>query len=151
MKKFRLLLVLGLGSVLMVSAGCSRGTTANVSGVTDTQFAESAMRSIASGDTTAESLVDFETLQGMGVDVGKMYMAMPDENNKAAFRKSFITSFSTSFKGTGATPDSFKNWRTHSSDANKSVVATDGQNGTLYLTVTKRTGKQLISGISPTP
>lgn len=152
MKRIRLLLVLAFGFGLMACPGCSRGTTtANASGVADLQFAELAFKAMTSGDATAESMVDFETLNNMGMDVGQMYVAIPDEATRTTFRQSFVSKMGTSFKNSGIDSGELKNWRLHSSDATKSVVAADWKNAPLYLTVTKRTGRPLISGVGLAP
>ena len=148
MRRFGFLAVLFFGLALMLFPGCSQGTTA---GGTDLQFAETAFKTLISGDVAAESMLDFETLNVMGMDVGKMYVAVPDETNKATFRKSYISGMGSSFKNSGINTRELKNWRLHSSDATKSVVATDWAQASLYVTVTKRTGNPMISAIGLAP
>lgn len=141
--KWLLLLTILLCPVL---AGCSKDAPNG-----DLQFAQNAFPALAKGDANAESMIDFDNLRMAGMDVGKIYAGMPNETEKSAFRRSFITGFSSSFQGTGASADSFKNWRVQSADAAKTIVAVDGPKGGITLTVSHRDNQQRISGLELVP
>ncbi|MBW3636362.1 MAG: hypothetical protein KY445_07845 [Armatimonadetes bacterium] len=127
-------------------AGCSRDPSG-----ADLQFAQDSFPVLARGDAKAEELIDFETLRMAGMDVGAVYAAMPNDKEKADFRRSFVVGFASSFQGTGASADSFKNWRVQNSDSARTVVATDGPKGVITITVSRRDDRQRISGLGIAP
>jgi len=130
--------------MLAVLQGCSGGG-ANA----DPEFAKTAFQSLARGDSSAEEVIDWETFQSMGQNVGMIYIAMPNDTEKANFRKSFIAQFSSSFQSTGASADGLKNWRVQSKDSARTIIAADTPNNTtLLITVSKRDGKQKISALN---
>lgn len=121
---------------LSVLAGCSGGgesdtspatspatttpaTTTNVSTVmppstrtslSDAQFAQSVFTAMATGDSSVESDIDWDNLSAGGQDVGTAYVKFASPEEKAGFRKSFLSSFAASQKA-GAGAAAFSNWR----------------------------------------
>lgn len=144
MKKF----VIAFCLCVMMGAlqGCGPGGATRG---TDLDFAKTTLGLLANGDTAAEGMLDWENFQSMGMNVGSIYISMSGDTQKAAFRKSFIKSFSTSFKGTGAKVESLANWRVQEEDAGKTIVAADTlKNGSILLTVSKIGGAQKVSALN---
>ena len=81
-----------------------------------------------------------------GGDVASEYNDLPDEENRAEFRRNFLKGFSTSFKASGASAASASNWREESKGDCGTQVATDSPAGnTLVFTVVRKDGRQKIS------
>jgi len=118
----------------------------------DVEFAKTAVTTLHRGDSAVESLIDWEAFQMYGENVGMLYLMMPDEKEKSDFRRSFVAQFSTSFQSTGASADRiFTNWRIQDQDSARTIVAADRpDNTTLLVFVSKRDGKQRISGLQLT-
>jgi hypothetical protein len=128
-------------AALFTLQGCS--STANDP---DIQFAQTAFAALATGNPSAEGMLDWSSLKAVGTDVGIQYNSMPNDTEKAAFRQSAVASFASSFQSTGASADSLTNWRVQ--DATNHVVAADAPSGaTLSLTISRPDGTQKISDI----
>ena len=111
-------------------------------------FAQIAFTSLSHGETTAESYLDWQSLNTAGTDVSTFYLVMPGDEAKASFRKSFITSFAKSFREKGATAESFSNWRTESQSSTQAVVTATVPSGRVFvLTLSNRDGFWRISKI----
>ena len=116
--------------------------------IADLNFAKSTFESLARGDTDAASKIDWETFTSMGVNVGAQYVKIPSETEKQDFRKAFVTQFSSSFRDSGGSVDSFVNWRVIYHDENRTDVAADSPKGTLNIAVTERDSVSRVSALS---
>jgi hypothetical protein len=126
--------------------------TANGSTKTDLEFAQTAFQSLARGDFAAAEVIDWEAFQAMGINVGALYLSMPDDTQKADFRKAFIAQCSLAFQGTGASADSLKNWQVQYQDSARTIVAADTLvKKVLLITISHKDEKQKISGIGVLP
>ncbi|HVF55564.1 MAG TPA: hypothetical protein VM934_05390 [Pyrinomonadaceae bacterium] len=115
----------------------------------DVEFAREAFERLAGGDASAEEMVDWENLTALGMDVGAQYKLAP-EARRGAFRKEFLAGFSSSFKKSGGSASTARNWRVESSGGDKTVVATDSPTGVvLLITVTHAGGRQKVSALEP--
>ena len=126
------------------AAGTASSVPAN--GLSDTEFAKTNFTSLTEGETSVESAIDWDNFQSSGINVGEIYAKMPDETQKSAFRKSFIESFSKSFKGSGAKASDVSNWRVETESPAQSVIlgtATSGK--TIAITINKNGGAQKMS------
>jgi hypothetical protein len=93
-------------------------------------------------------MIDWETFQAMGDDLGKDYRALASDAEKMAYRKSFLIFFSASVPNIKANPGGITNWRVQSETPSETIVAANMQPGpVLLLTVSKRDGKQKISAM----
>ncbi|HEX7175197.1 MAG TPA: hypothetical protein VF240_07930 [Pyrinomonadaceae bacterium] len=120
--------------------------TADAPALSDVEFAKDVFRRMAEGDPAVEPMLDWETLRMPGGDVAAEYNEIPGEANRAEFRKNFLKGFSTSFKASGGSAESAKNWREESKDGDRTQVATDSPTGnTLVFTVVRKDGRQKIS------
>lgn len=145
-------------SILIVLAGlllsgCTKSvnTQAVYTGppLNDTEFAREVFRLLAEGDTAVTPMIDWEHLNMLGVDVGAMYRGVPGEGEaRPNFIKSFINSYSRSFKVKGGSAANASNWREQSRDASNTIVAADGPNGKVMLTtITHMGGHQKVSSV----
>ncbi len=117
-----------------------------------TAFAQRAFGALARGDSAAEADLDWETLQTMTMNAGAAYNMLPNEIEKAGFRRSFIAQFSASFQRSGASADALSNWRLQGQDSARAVIAADSPTGaTLLVTVSKRDDKPRISAFTTSP
>lgn len=130
-------------------AGCAGGpVTAAPTGLTDVDFANAGFSTLANGESVAEVYIDWAVFQAAGQDVGKQYNALPGDLAKSAFRSSFISSFSRSFKAKGATPAMLTNWRIYSQNAGGTLIQADSPSrAILYVTVVTTNGAQKITSI----
>jgi len=113
----------------------------------DMSFAKNTFESLARGDSSSRSSIDWSTLQAMGHNVGAVYVQLPSETERANFEQAFVSQFAASFREAGGTPDQFANWRVAHHDDLKTEVAADSNGGTVTITVTERDGKERVSGL----
>lgn len=123
-------------------AGCKKVEQAG-----DVSFAKSTFESLARGDVSVESKIDWETLNSLGTNVGAAYVIMESDVDKAEFRKGFITQFASSFRDGGGSVESFTNWRATEHDKLHTTVSADSPNGELRITVTTRDNVERVSGL----
>ncbi len=128
-------------TILLSLQGCS-----NTSNDPDVQFGKTAFTALATGNTSADAMIDWPNLHAVGIDVGAQYIAMPNDTEKAGFRQGFISSFSSSFQSKGASADSLTNWRVQDATAH-TVTANAASGATITLTVSQADGTQKISNI----
>ena len=139
-------IALGCGVLLGLLAACS-----SESDNPDVKFAKTTLFSMVNCSAD-ETLIDWETLQAPPAkDIGAIYRALPDDAEKAKFRKEFLAGFCFSTPNLKAHPESLTDWRVNSESPSETVVATDMQPGTvMLLTVSKRDGKQKLSSLQVT-
>jgi len=146
-------------AILMVLSGCSKNSgssagpassvTPVVSPANDVKVAKSAFTLLVNGDQAVANMIYWEKFQVVGMDVGTMYSKMPNDAQKKGFRNGFISSFSSSYKKSGATAASLSKWRIKTHTAAQSVVIADTlKKTTLSITVVNSNGKRKISAIS---
>lgn len=117
--------------------------------MSDTQFAETAFKSLTGGEASAEWMVDWENLRVAGVDVGSQYRMMPGDTAKGAFRTSFLSNFSNEFKKTGASAADVSGWREESRAGDRTTVVGKVRNvKSIRLTVTHKDGRQGLAEIA---
>jgi hypothetical protein len=115
----------------------------------DVDFAKEAFKLLADGDLAAAEMLDWEHLNVAGMDAGASYRGLTSEAGREGFHKSFITSYSTSFKSSGGKADLLTNWREQSKDAGQTVVAADAPNkNTILITVSHADGQQKVSALA---
>jgi hypothetical protein len=142
------MLVLLCGLLL---TGCNKAGKKSVSAgpqKTDPEFAKEAFNRLAEGDSAVADMLDWEHLTMINIDAGAIYRAINDDAARENFRKSYIESYSESFKKTGGSPAVLANWREQSKDGSNTLVAADGPNGkVLFMTVAHIDGAQKVSSL----
>ena len=128
----------------------NNAATASRPAKADVDFAREAVEALLGGDAAAaDDAFDWENLKVPGADAGEAYLEMPDDENRAEFRKGFVEKFSESFKRSGASVSDLKNWREESREGERTIVAVDTATGkTMRILVVRRDGRQLVSEIS---
>lgn len=112
----------------------------------DAEFAQETVNGLLNGDGSYADAFDWENLRVPGADAGAAYRSMPDETNRESFRQAFIEKFSESFKRTGATTSSLKNWREQGKTDEATTVTAETQTGKKFsVKVVHRDGQQLVS------
>lgn len=138
-------IALGCGILLGLLPACS-----SESDNPDVKFAKTTFFSMVNCSAD-EALIDWETFQGFSKDVGAAYRALPNDAEKAEFRKSFLIGFCASTPNLKANPESLTDWRVNSASPSETIVATDRPAGDVMLiTVSKRDGKQKLSSLQVT-
>lgn len=112
----------------------------------DIDFAREAVVLLAKGDPRVEEMIDWETFKTFGNDVGSTYSWMPGESGKAAFRKSFIESYSLPFRNAGETMEGLRSWEVESKDESRTIVTASHSPGkTMVFTIVLKDGRQKLS------
>ena len=121
-------LILGAIAVVMVIARLMQG---------EAGFCRDVFRNLVNGSQSAQRQIDWEHLTAIGVDVGKTYTGLPDDQARAQYRKAFVDNFAIVFRRLEGNLDSFRNWRIHERDGDRVVVAVDyeAKHKTLLFTV----------------
>ena len=153
--KFGVLACMCLILLSAVLIGCNKqangGNPANAS-LSNTEVAKKIFGQMADGDTTVVQDIDWDNLKVSTVDVSQQYKALPDAQNKSAFTTTFITSYSKSFKATGATASMLETWTEEgTSGDNITVVGKTNHNTGVRLTLAKKNGSRLLTGIALLP
>jgi hypothetical protein len=136
--------LVAFGCLLMLASlqGCS-----TESDKSDVGFAKTLLFSMVNG-SAAESAIDWEAFQTDEQDIGAVYRALPNDAEKASFRKSFLIGFSKSTPNIKANPGGISNWRVKSETPSETIVAADMNSGVvMLLTVSKRDGNQKLSAM----
>lgn len=136
--------VMAIGCWIMLATlqGCS-----SESNNADVRFAKVTFFAMVNG-TAAETALDWETFRAPNGDMGAIYRALPNDAERAEFRKSFLVGFSASTPNIKANPGGITHWGVNSENSSETIVAADMQDGaTLLLTVSKRDGTQKISSM----
>ena len=128
-------------AALFTLHGCS-----STSNDPDVQFAQTAFTALATGNPSAEGMLDWPSLRMAGLDIGAQYNALPSETEKASNRAGFVSSFASSFQAKGASADSLTNWRVQDA-ANHIVAADTTTGGTMSITISTPEGTRKISNI----
>ena len=98
--------------------------------------------------SAAESAIDWETFRTDEQDIGAVYKALPNDAEKASFRKQFLAGFARSTPNIKANPGGIRNWRVKSETPSETIVAADMNSGVvMLLTVSKRDGNQKLSAL----
>jgi len=112
-----LAVVLVLMLALALLQGCNPGSSSGAAtgpskdaGLSDVEFAKAAFTGLANGNQSIASDIDWTNFKVSGQDVGATYNTFHDDANHEAFRSSFISSFSKSFKGAGGSAEALTNW-----------------------------------------
>lgn len=146
----KLLPALLVASFLLSACGrsSSPAPVSNRTFASDTDFAREALTLLTNGDESVEGMLDWENFRVADEQVGAQYKSIPTDEGKAGFRKAFITSFSESFKATGASLDRVEKWQEagKEGDNTKVAVSIPGAQG-ITLTVTHRDGHQRLAAI----
>ena len=97
--------------------------------------------------TAAETAIDWETFRAVGKDVGAEYRVLPNDAEKAEFRRMFLVGFSATTPNLKANPNLVTGWRLKSENSSETIVAADmkHKDAVLLITVSKRSGTQKIS------
>lgn len=145
MKLLKILSLL-IAALWMISCNGTKMTTSSTAG--DVTFARTTFESLARGDTSVADKIDWPVLTSLGQNLGASYTAITSTVEKEKFVAGFITQFSTSFRESGGTIESFSNWRVVSHDALKTEVAADSPNGVLTIVVSVRDQVERVSSIN---
>jgi hypothetical protein len=132
-----------LGLLVLILANCTERE-----GKADVGFAKSAFEALVRGDSGAEGSIDWETFHSLNNNVGALYIALETEEERAKFRRDFVTQFSSSFRESGGSFEAFTNWRATAGDGIHTEVAADSPGGLLRLTVSRRDDRERLSAIS---
>ncbi len=95
---------------------------------------------LAAGRLYVQGDVNWERLKALGADVGEDYRALPNERERANFRRAFITRFASSFQGAKGRVQDFTGWRSQGrDDEGRLIVAVDypAKQQTLLVTVSE--------------
>ncbi len=134
------LIALGCWLMLLLQ-GCSKESEH-----ADVQFAKTTFFSMVNG-TAAEAAIDWETFRAANDDIGAEYRALPNDAEKAEFRKTFLVGYSATTPNLKANPSLVAHWRVKSENSSETIVAADMKHkgAVLLITVSKRSGTQKIS------
>jgi len=113
----------------------------------DVNFARSVFSGLVNGRGGIEKYIDWEHLQGVGIDAGATYSKITKQIERSGYKMAFIKNFSIGFARSGGDLKSFVNWRIYSKAGAQTIVAVDyrGRNKTLLLTLTGAGKKKLTS------
>lgn len=108
-------------------------------------FCRNVFRNLVNGSQSAQRHIDWEHLKAVGVDVGKTYTELPNDQARAQYRKAFVSNFAMGFRRTEGNLGAFRRWRVQGRDGDRIVVAADYETKqtTLLLSIPASGKKQL--------
>ena len=139
--------ILALFVAFLFCTSCEE-TKTKVATVGDVSFARSTFESLARGDASVATKIDWPVFTSEGYNAGAAYSLLPSAVEKERFVSTFITQFSTSFRETGRSVDQFTNWRVVAHDSQSTEVAADSPGGTLTVMVSERNNDEKVSSIN---
>jgi PBP1b-binding outer membrane lipoprotein LpoB len=122
-------LIVLCGLLLSGCAKSSKQMTYTGPPLNDIEYAKKVFQLLGDGDESVKSMIDWEHLKMMGIDIGTMYTNTSGEDARDKNLSDFIRGYSTSFKRSGGKFENLSNWREQSRDATNTVVAADSQMG----------------------
>ncbi|RYD48768.1 MAG: hypothetical protein EOP85_02920 [Verrucomicrobiaceae bacterium] len=114
----------------------------------DVTFAKSTFESLARGDSSVASKIDWPVFTAMGDNIGASYVELTSGVEKEKLVTGFITGFASSFRDSGGTVEAFTNWRVSAHDKIRTEVAADSPGGVLTITVSVRDGVEKVSSLN---
>lgn len=134
-----------LGSATLVLVGIGALVFAARFSQQDAAVARRALETLAAGKPSAQRMIAWDRFRALGVDVGAAVSGLPDERERAQYKRQFIEQFSRAFRQTGGHPRQFIRWRIRERLPGQTVVAADdpARRQTLLLTQSGGWRKQL--------
>jgi len=133
-----------LGLVIIIAAAVLFGLFQDQ----DLAFGRRALSGLAKGEVVIGNAIDWPHFKAAGVDIGAGYTKLPNDIEKAYYRKAFILNFALSFQGAGGRLSNFSNWHVQNRDSQKAVVAADSLgNKTILFTIVRINGKRKVVDI----
>ncbi len=114
----------------------------------DVSFAKNTFESLARGDSSVATKIDWPVFTSLGQNMGAAYVALTSGVEKEKFISGFITQFSVSFRESGGSVEGFTNWRVTAHDSLRTEVAADSANGVLTIIVSERDNVERVSSIN---
>jgi len=114
----------------------------------DINFSRRTFTGLIKGNSSVQRLIDWPGFKAVGVDVGRAYSTLPNDKERADYRRAFIEKFSSGFRQTGADSKSFTNWRIYDNKGEFTVVAADYKekdNRTILFALSKGGRKKLAA------
>ena len=114
----------------------------------DINFSRRIFTGLIKGNSSVQRLIDWPGFKAVGVDVGQAYSTLPNDKERADYRRAFIEKFSSGFRQTGADSKSFTNWRIYDNKGEFTVVAADYKekdNRTILFALSKGGRKKLAA------
>ena len=91
----------------------------------DVAFCREVFRGLVEGKPSVQRRIDWEHLSALNVNVGATYTRLPNDQERADYRRTFIEHFSKGFRQVGGTTAGFRHWRVLARKDQKVVVAAD--------------------------
>ncbi|MCM8789933.1 MAG: hypothetical protein NC916_02810 [Candidatus Omnitrophica bacterium] len=91
--------------------------------------------------------IDWYELKAFGTDVAAAYSNLPDEKERADYRREFFKNLASGFRYSGGRAQDFINWRIYKKEGEKTIVAADysGKGRTVLFTLSGDTKKKLTA------
>jgi len=114
----------------------------------DADFCRRALYYLVKGRPAAEKMIDWNQLKAVGLDTGKEYSGLPNDNERKMFRKVFINSFAAGFLKVKGEFKKFVHWRVIDRKSDFIIVAADyKKTGDTLLFALPKKGKKKIQSI----
>lgn len=108
-------------------------------------FGRRVFEGLVNGQQAIHRAIDWEHLKAFDTDVGATYAKLPNEREKADYRRAFIERCAAGFRQGGGSVRAFTNWRVEERTGEQVVVAADysAKQSTLLLSLTTQWPAQL--------
>lgn len=95
------------------------------SGIAEIDFCRDVLTDLLHGDSSVVPRIDWEHFDALGVNVGRNYARLPDDQERAKYQKAFLSATALGFQVSRLTADAFINWRVHDRREGAVTVAAD--------------------------
>lgn len=89
----------------------------------DVGLSREIFNNLLAGNQFVHKSIDWEHFQAFGFDIGRVYRALPDNKEKADYRKEFIKNLSSNFRKLGGNAGLFTDWRVYIRKGKDTIVA----------------------------
>ena len=96
---------------------------------------------------TTDSTIDWQVLSINGDEIGRTYIQLTTDYDKAAYRKATVVRLRTLCTQKGWNPANMKNWRISERGVESASVTADGPRGTITMTLRKYQAEKRIGTI----
>ena len=111
-------------------------------------FCQRVLKELIAGRSAVSANIDWNHLQAVGVNVGAQYTALPNDQERAKYRQTFVSGFAHGFAQAKGNIKDFTHWQIEGQNAHQITVAAnyDLKHKVLLMTI-PASGKKMLESL----